>query len=181
MPQVHHEELERRAAQERADEVFARHMQGLNVGERAENNYPGNVFAVGNAAGHFMNEPFVQRAVANYGQTQTDAFRTLLAETSPPPLRQPTVLMRQHSSGSRRFNDRQHSRASANGMGISARELMNYGSEAARHRPPVVRAQASPRRQSAMAGLTSDTAEGRVAEWRQYVEDDGSDLLMLHE
>ncbi|MCJ1394430.1 hypothetical protein MMC18_007308 [Xylographa bjoerkii] len=184
MPRAYHEELERRRAQERDDEAFAHRVQGLHVVDRAEpgNNYPGGVFAVGNAAGHFLNEHFVQRAtnilVANYRPTQADAATRLLAEAGPPPPQHPAMLLRQHSTASRRYNGVQQPRV-VERVGLR-RVATDYAPEAVRAPPPATamcepaRLVRGARRHSAMAGLTRSTPEGRVDEWRRHVEDDGS-------
>ena len=183
MPRAYHEELERRRTQERDDEAFARRMQGLDIGNNTDhnNNYPGGVFAVGNAAGHFLNEHFVQRATniltANYGPNQADATNRILAETGPPPP-PPAMMLRQRSTASRRYNSVQQPRAVERPG--SRRVVTDHTSETAGLSPSVpvmcepVRRVGDARRHSAMAGLTRSTPEGRVDEWRRHVEDDGS-------
>ena len=103
-PRAYHEELERRRAQELQDEEMARRMQGLDIdlagrgsprrrGARADDDPAANdgfaqpaanVFAVGNAARHFLNDDFVQRAnnilTAPYNDEQRTAADRLLAE-----------------------------------------------------------------------------------------------------
>ncbi|MCJ1405189.1 hypothetical protein MMC11_008415 [Xylographa trunciseda] len=181
MPRAYHDELERRRAQERDDEAFARRMQGLHLVEHPEpgNNYPDGVFALGNAAGHFLNERFVHRATnllaATYAPTQADLA------TSPPPPQRPVVLLRQHSAASRRYNGVQPPRAAQH---ADLRHVAtDYASGAVRARPPAAAAAAceaarpvaGARRHSAMAGLTRDTPDGRVDEWRRHVEEDDDD------
>ena len=72
------EELERRREQERRDEAMARRMQALGLED------PDDEEGFGNAAGHFMNENFVQRAhdilSAVYNPAQQHAADRLVAE-----------------------------------------------------------------------------------------------------
>ncbi|MCJ1431127.1 hypothetical protein MMC27_000478 [Xylographa pallens] len=151
MPRAYHEELDRRRAQERGDEAFARRVQGLHLGERPEppdaNAYPAGVFAVGNAAGHFLNEHFVRRATELRAATYLPAL-----ETSPPP---PPL--------------RQHSRRVA---------AAGYTPEAGGARPRAAAACEPVRRHAAMAGLTRSTPEGRVDEWRRHVEGDEGGMVV---
>ena len=191
MPRAYHEELERRREQEQRDEGMARLMMHrltlngvANGAGPAELDgagaYGAGIFAVGNAAGHFLNEHFVQRATniltADYGRTQMEAANRLLAEANPPlpatPPR-PQVFIRQHSSASRRIP----------AQGVPGR---SFAPETVPLRPPAV-GQGQPRpvpqrrRHSALAGLTrlamneETTTEGRVDEWRRYIIDDGSE------
>ncbi|MCJ1379312.1 hypothetical protein MMC17_002413 [Xylographa soralifera] len=172
IPRAYHDELDRRRAQERDDEAFARRVQALHLLDPPDpaittnNNYPGAVFAVGNAAGHFLNEHFVlNHAAANYVPLQDTS--------TPAPQQRPAVLLRQHSTASRRFD-------AGSQRGGPRRVVTDYAPEAVRPRPlaPMacepVASVGGARRHSAMAGLTRSTPEGRVDEWRRHVEDDGS-------
>ena len=215
MPRAYHEEIERRQEQERRDEALARRMQvlGLDNSDDNDDNDDDNddgVFAVGNAAGHFMNQDFVNRAAhiltAAYGNGQAEAADRMVREANaarpeqrmqwaspplpPPPPANPSLgrparppLLRQHSTASRRYNNQAHTRASE--RVVPRRIATNYASEAAAHRPPggdtetgtgaavpAARLPTNRRRHSAMAGLTRDSAEGRVDEWRRHVEED---------
>ena len=197
-PRAYHEELERRREQERRDEAIARRMQSLDLDDGEDR---GGIFAVGNAAGHFLNEHFVQRAadilVANYGRNQTDAADRLIAETGggraavqnvpilpPPPPPLPIAAQPARPQPARRnaVAGRRAGRAPPERL-VPRRTATDYASEAARHRPDgvqtaqhppprAVRVAARERRHSAMAGLTSNTTEGRVDEWRRHVEDE---------
>lgn len=76
-PQRYAEEMERRRDQEQRDEVLARRMEILGID--AEEG--GGLFGLGNAAGHHMNQNFIQQArealTANY-QNAEQAARGLL-------------------------------------------------------------------------------------------------------
>ena len=197
MPRAYHEELERRREQERRDEALARRMQRYNI---ADNNYPGGIFELGNAAGHFMNEDFMQRAAniltANYGRTQHNAADVLQAEMGaggtgqrghhavpppppppqipgPPPL--PPQLLRMGSTRSRRINLPQ-TRLSE--RLVPQLVVSDHAPEVIRNQAPMpqvpVRAVSTTTRPSTLAGLTRSTTEGRVDAWRRHVEDDES-------
>lgn len=77
-PQRYQEELERRRDQEQRDEVLARRMEVLGIDEETA---AGGPFGLGNAAGHHMNQNFIQQArealTANY-QNAEQAARGLL-------------------------------------------------------------------------------------------------------
>ena len=212
LPRAYHEELERRREQERTDEALARRMQILGLDGGDNNN---DVFAAGIAAGHIMNQDFVNRAAriltGTYGRAQADAANRMVTEANaarlaqrmappPPPaaaaaavadpnpaVPAPPPLLRQHSTASRLYNNAPQTRASE--RVVPRRVFTDYATEAARHRPPGAAVEAAggtatagarpaavrdDTRHSAMAGLTRNTTEGRVDEWRRYVEDDGS-------
>jgi len=77
-PARYQEELDRRRDQERRDEVLARRMEALGIDDDGAQNW---IFGLGNAAGHHMNQNFVQQArealTANYQQAE-QAARGLL-------------------------------------------------------------------------------------------------------
>ena len=77
-PARYQEEIDRRRDQEQRDEVLARRMQALGVDEDDPHQ---DIFGVGNANGHHMNQNFIQQArealTANY-QNAEQAARDLL-------------------------------------------------------------------------------------------------------
>ncbi|MCJ1281225.1 hypothetical protein MMC26_000543 [Xylographa opegraphella] len=163
LPRAYHEELDRRRVQERDDEAFARRVQGLHLGEQGNHQYPAGVLAVGNAAGHFLNEHFVNRATgvlaANYVPAQ------VTNPPPPPPPPPPPVLLRQCSAASRRYDG-----LVAHGPRRGAADYIAPGRVT-----PLAAAACEPvTRHSAMAGLTRNTPGERVDEWRRHVEDGGS-------
>ena len=185
-PRAYHEELARRREQERRDEALARRMQSLDLegGER------GGIFAVGNAAGHFLNEHFVQRAadilvdgvnqyLVEHGPERpaapninmpTRARQTVAAHLATPP--RPQITRRTTGAGRRSVQ------VSAERL-VPRRTATDYASEAARYRPQAAQPAEVPpngvdtgRRHSAMAGLTRNTTAGRVGEWVRHVEEE---------
>ncbi|TKA72389.1 hypothetical protein B0A49_03426 [Cryomyces minteri] len=78
------EEIDRRRAQERADEQLARRLQTVALGDGRDADYNGgygDVWGIGNGADHFMNDNFVQNAAnlvtAAYGQARVAAARAM--------------------------------------------------------------------------------------------------------
>jgi IBR domain, a half RING-finger domain len=85
-PIRYQEEVDRRRHQERRDEALARRMQVLGVDDDPsddiiEDGNPGQVFGIGNAADHFLNQDFRQQArdilTGNFGQAARAAERLL--------------------------------------------------------------------------------------------------------
>ena len=82
-PVRYQEEMDRRRDQERRDEAIARRMQvlGLHDPEAGGEGVAAGLFGLGNAAGHHMNQNFIQQArdlmTANYQQAE-QAARGLL-------------------------------------------------------------------------------------------------------
>lgn len=144
-------EMDARREQERRDEALARRMAVLGLDNPGVEMYQVDAgddedFAVGNAARHHLNTHHRREEVP-------------IPEEPPGP---PPVL-RQHSLASRQYNNRRSTRPSE--RAVPRRVATDYVSEVQMHAPVEVR------RHSVLAGLTGGgTAEGRVAEWRQYVE-----------
>ena len=185
-PRAYHEELARRREQERRDEALARRMQSLDLegGER------GGVFAVGNAAGHLLNERFVRRAA----DILVDGVNQYLVEHGPGrpaelninlPTRARQAAAADLATPARPQITRRTTGAGRRSVRVSAERVVprrtatDYASEAARHRPqaaqPVearLNGANATRRHSAMAGLTRNTTEGRVGEWVRHVEEE---------
>lgn len=157
-PVRYQEEMDRRREQERRDEVIARRLQvlGLDEGDPRDD----NVFGIGNAAGHFMNQDFVRQATniltGNYRQAQRAANELLNGNITgrenplpPPPFLDPLPeedvrappasrpsdrpLLRNHSLASRAYNNAPTTRPSE--RVIPRRNTTDYATEAARHAP----------------------------------------------
>ena len=72
------EEMENRREQERLDQQMARRLQGLHVdADLPEDDDHIDIFGIGNAGNHFMNQNFVQQVrdvlTANFGQAHQAA------------------------------------------------------------------------------------------------------------
>lgn len=165
------EDINRRREQELRDEELARRLQ---IDDDEESAY-------GNAAPHFMNENFVRRAaeslsaVYNPAQEARQQRRGAQARPQRPelafdrPQPQPQVQgprqlpLRQHSTASRQYNNRDTTRASERVVPRRS-TTADYAAEAATHRPAIARA-------STLAGMTrGQTGDGRVDEWRRHID-----------
>lgn len=172
-------ELEARREQERLDEQLARRLQTLGLHE-----LPAGVdfyqvhdyhdepvdarFGVGNTGGYHMN--------TNYVSFHASRPANLPPAPPPAPPRQP--LLRQHSRASRAYNSLPSTRAAE--RVVPRRSATDYHHEAAVHAPlqsatvgvemPI--GDDTGVRGSVLAGLTRDSSvgEGRVEEWRRWVD-----------
>ncbi|MCJ1426694.1 hypothetical protein MMC29_004597 [Sticta canariensis] len=192
------EELNRRREQERRDEALARRMQvlGLDAHDTFPNFFPHPLAARPPLHPHppprlpaqvEEDQDFVHRAAAVLSAPHNPAPMDGLHHLRQPPGPPPPQPLRQHSTASRSYNNRVGTRPSER---VVPRRVVpsDYGSEAARHRPfpdPAafddddVRGTGGAgqgvgvgRRHSALAGLMSGTAEGRVDQWLRHVGDD---------
>lgn len=155
------EEIDRRREQERRDEAIARRLQVLGLDDDTDSHHDdlGNVFGIGNAAGHFMNQDFVRHATnimaGNFHQAQRAANDLLAGNISgrenplPPPFldplpeaalaaaqatnARPAPVLRNHSAASRAYNNSPHTRPSE--RVVPRRNVADYATEAARHAP----------------------------------------------
>ena len=145
-PRAYHEELERRRDQERQDEAMARGMQGLDLGHDFRPRDLFGIFGVGNAAGHFANDHFEQRATdiltGAYNPAQQAAADRLVAEIRN---RQGTGAAMEWPEGEPVQGARRNRAAAMRRAATAGRpaermvpmrhEPPDYGAEAARHRP----------------------------------------------
>lgn len=162
-------ELDARREQERRDEELARRIQALGVDQPGVGIYQVGDDAVFNA--HVWGEApgnahtFVNRTTNGISVSYNTA-------------RQPQPVLRQHSQASRAYNNR----AAAAERVVPRRAATGYEREAAVHAPlrsatvgmgevPRMAAMSEEPRGSALAGLTrGGVAEGRVEEWRRWVQ-----------
>lgn len=171
-------ELVARREQERLDEQLARRLQTLGLHEppgvdfyQVHDDHDERVdagFGVGNTGGHHMNTNYVS----------FHASRPANPPPAPPPAPPRQPLLRQHSRASRAFNSLPSTRAAE--RVVPRRSATDYYHEAVVHAPlqipnvgvgmPI--GDDSGIRGSVLAGLTRDssTGEGRVEEWRRYVD-----------
>jgi hypothetical protein len=172
-------DIAQRRAQEWLDEAFARHLVlgWDDTGDEENSHMEGgqeDVLNVGNAAGHFLNQDFVQRAThllgRNIGHVNGPADH-LGAE------------QRRHV-GTRDADPGRGQRLHIHlpvrvGQGAAERLVprrtpTDYSSEAARHRP-----QNGGQPHVAMAGLTASTHAGRINTWLHHVEDEAIDTRRI--
>ncbi|KAL8862391.1 MAG: hypothetical protein Q9178_001400 [Gyalolechia marmorata] len=174
-------ELDARREQERRDEQLARRLQtlgldppGVEIYQVIDDDYDAHNhgFQIGNTAGHHMNMQFVPQPVTH---APSAPYRTASqAQPTYPsvPQPQPQPLLRQHSQASRAYNNHHATRAAE--RVVPRRSASDYQHEAAVHAPlrsATVGLRREEPRGSALAGLTSGgTAEGRVDEWRRWVD-----------
>ena len=171
-------ELDARREQERRDEELARRLQGMGmhggppgVEIYQVTNGQENGFGVGNGASHHINTHFVSYHV------QPPPPRPLIPVPEQP-------LLRQHSRASRAYNNRNSTRPAE--RVVPRRSATDYAHEAAVHAPlrsatvgvggmgGVSRMGEGEVKGSTLAGLTrGGTAEGRVEEWRRWVDSVG--------
>ena len=181
------QEMERRRAQERADEAFARRLQGMGLD--GADDYPDpvpprepinvNEYLV-HPAPHLAPD-FIRRAqdilAATYNPAQANRAANDILNNMPRPQAAPVSharappaeaqpMLRQHTAASRAHNTQTATRASE--RVVPRRTANDYQSERVRHQP-LGRSTGEPRH-SILAGLTSGTAEGRVDTWRRHVE-----------
>ncbi|KAL8835432.1 MAG: hypothetical protein Q9176_006933 [Flavoplaca citrina] len=173
-------ELDARREQERRDEHLARRLQtlgldppGIEIYQVMDEDHSSNNhgFGVGNTAGHHMNTHFVPaQAMTTPSIPYNNARQAPPGYPSVPPL-QPQPLLRQHSQASRAYNNYHGTRPAE--RVVPRRSTTNYEHEAAVHVPlrsaTVGLAREEPSG-STLAGLTRGTAEGRVDEWRRWVD-----------
>ncbi|OAA68866.1 hypothetical protein ISF_03241 [Cordyceps fumosorosea ARSEF 2679] len=196
-PQTYSEEIRLRRLQEVRDRVVARNMQntyeydfGNTAGHHMNENYRRDHGALPSRpppanAGYVSG---VQQARGGYGasflerQSSTRSRSGRQPSPAAPPLRyQPgyeNLPLRRGSHGHHRSVDereyRQEPQRSQSERIVPTRMSRRYDDEAAIHSPYSRgrRASVGPPRSSAMAGLNGkDRGMGRVAEWRDYVED----------
>ena len=173
-------ELDARREQERRDEQLARRLQtlgldppGIEIYQVRDDDHSSNNhgFGVGNAAGHHMNTHFLPaQAMTTPSIPYNNARQAQPGYPSVPPL-QPQPLLRQHSQASRAYNNYHGTRPAE--RVVPRRSTTSYEHEAAVHVPlrsaTVGLAREEPSG-STLAGLTRGTAEGRVDEWRRWVD-----------
>lgn len=135
--------VEQQQQQRRAQQERTDDELARRLGRMMQDDPPPPVeYGVGNAAGHFMNEDFRMRA----GVLLSDRFHPAQEQAA-------NRLVAEH-----RNNNNYNNNGGA---------LPPYVSPVA----AVAHAQQAPRRASMLAGMTrGQTAEGRVDEWRRYVE-----------
>lgn len=172
-------DIAQRRAQEWLDEAFARHLVlGWDDAGNEENSHmeggQEGVLNVGNAAGHFLNQDFVQRAThllgRNFGHVNGPADH-LGADQ-----RRHAGTVATHVGRGQRLHTHLPVRV---GQGAAERLVprrtpTDYSSEAARHRP-----QDGRQRHVAMAGLTASTHAGRINTWLHHVEDEAIDARRI--
>ncbi|KAL8947125.1 MAG: hypothetical protein Q9222_006561 [Ikaeria aurantiellina] len=179
-------ELDARREQERRDEQMARRLQTLGLDTppieiyqvvEDDDDVDNGGFRVGNMTGHHIDMRFTERPAAinipsvSYDTARRHSQRTYPQGHAPPP--QP--LLRQHSQASRAYNNRRSIRPAE--RVVPRRSATTYEEEAAVHAPlrsatvGVGGMAGMEPRGSTLAGLTrGGTAEGRVEEWRRWVE-----------
>lgn len=164
-------EMDARREQERRDEELARRLQALGLDTHGVEMYQiiddndDEGFGVGNTGGHHMNMHFINRTTNGISVSYNTARQ---AQQQQPP------VLRQHSHASRAYNNR----VGAAGRVVPRRATTGYEREAAVHAPlgsatvgMGMGGSGEEPRGSALAGLTrGGTAEGRVEEWRSWVE-----------
>ncbi|KAL8922653.1 MAG: hypothetical protein Q9172_003468 [Xanthocarpia lactea] len=174
-------ELDARREQERRDEQLARRLQTLGLDPPGveiyqviddDNNNHNHGFRIGNTAGHHMNMQFVPQPATHAPSAPYRAASHAQPTYPSVPQPQPQPLLRQHSQASRAYNNHHATRAAE--RVIPRRSASDYQHEAAVHAPlrsATVGLRREEPRGSALAGLTSGgTAEGRVDEWRRWVD-----------
>ncbi|KAL8725876.1 MAG: hypothetical protein Q9166_007073 [cf. Caloplaca sp. 2 TL-2023] len=172
-------ELDARREQERRDEQLARRLQTLGINppeveiyQVVEDDHNDHGLGVGNTAGHHMNMHFVPRPPVNIPSTSYNTARQAQPTYPSVPQPQPQPLLRQHSQASRAYNNRRSTRPAE--RVVPSRSASDYELEAAVHAPlssATIGIAGEEPRGSALAGLTSGgTAEGRVEEWRRWVD-----------
>ena len=158
-PIRYQEEMDRRREQELRDEALARRLQVLGVddaGDLAGQPNQMNVYGIGNAAGHFVNQDFRQqarellsgnfRAAARAAEGLLNGTITGRENPLPPapfevppmpqhdtPPNQSPRLLRQHSSASRAYNTTPTVRPSE--RVVPGRRTSDYAAEVAQHAP----------------------------------------------
>ncbi len=162
-------EIDARREQERRDEELARRIQALGVDQAGVGIY--QVVDDAEFGAHIWGETpvnphtFVNRTTNGISVSYNTA-------------RQPQPVLRQHSQASRAYNNR----AAAAERVVPRRAATGYEREAAVHAPlrsatvgmgegPRMAPMSEEPRGSALAGLTrGGVAEGRVEEWRRWVQ-----------
>ena len=201
-PRAYHEELEQRREQERRDAEIARRMQHMVIDDTIgagrprrnaddeEGGFGAGIFAVGNAAEHFLNSHFVNRATnilaGPYDPVGRDAADRLLAEirngqraVDLAPLDALAPELRRAATTGRRPAPRRPVGV-VPGRGREAERLVprqtpaDYASEAARFQPAVARAPdglstTDEAPAALLAGLERRSNIGRVDAWRRHV------------
>ncbi|MCJ1334892.1 hypothetical protein MMC09_000157 [Bachmanniomyces sp. S44760] len=162
-PRRYQEEIDQRREQEQQDERMARRLQDLGlVGDDQDDEGeegPGGLYAIGNAAGHYLNRDFIRRATvvlagaanqagdraANRMVAEVDrahrarrgevpgANGPYIMQAPPPPPPNGEQPLRRHSTASRRYNNSPQTRPSE--RVVPRRQVTDYATEAARHRP----------------------------------------------
>ncbi|KAL8682849.1 MAG: hypothetical protein Q9186_001178 [Xanthomendoza sp. 1 TL-2023] len=177
-------ELDARREQERRDEQLARRLQTLGLDPPGvemyqvmedDHNDHNHGLGVGNTAGHHMNTHFIPRPAVHVPSVSYNNARQAqpMYPYIPPPQPQPQPLLRQHSQASRAYNNRRSTRPAD--RVVPRRSATDYELEATVHAPlrsaTVGLGDGEEPRGSALAGLTrGGTAEGRVDEWRRWVD-----------
>ncbi|KAL8806261.1 MAG: hypothetical protein Q9200_005099 [Gallowayella weberi] len=179
-------ELDARREQEQRDEQLARRLQTLRLEPPGVEMYQvmeddhhdhDHGFGVGNTAGHHINTHFIPRPAVHapsvsHNNNPRQARPVYPFTTQPPPPPQPQPLLRHHSQASRAYNNRRSTRPAD--RVVPRRSATDYELEASVHAPlrsATVGLDREEPRGSALAGLTrGGTAEGRVDEWRRWVD-----------
>ncbi|KAI4227472.1 MAG: hypothetical protein L6R36_002373 [Xanthoria steineri] len=175
-------ELDARREQERRDEQLARRLQtlgldppGVEIYQVGDDDHNSNNhgFRVSDTAGHHMAMHFVPPAAPlNMPSIPYNSPRQAQPTYPSVPQMQPQPLLRQHSQASRTYNNHRTTRAAE--RLVPGRSTTDYEHEAAVHAPlrsATVGLGGEQPRGSALAGLTrGGTAEGRVDEWRRWVD-----------
>lgn len=184
MPGGYREEMDYRREQERIDQEMARlldeqmgaHRMGMDDFGRPYMDGGGLVglvddgYAIGNAAGHFLNDNFVNPG-ANFPNgarrpDREDYADRLIAEA----MNYELPWLRGNNPASRQNDDNYAARPSE--RTVPRRMTHNYHDDAERHRPFAGRAHSDhDRRASLLAGITRDRGAGnRVDGWRRHVD-----------
>lgn len=201
-PLAYHDELERRREQERRDEILARRMEALQM-DPVRGNYRGDVIVFDDGQPAFLDADFGRHAEHLHGAQRNAATRNipdrLMARMdathiahqfprvarplAPSPPTIPRIVEERvdlPTAPQRRASERL----------VPRRAVVGYTADTAAHHP--VRAarrcvcetgsgggNGAVRRRSTLAGLTRNTTEGRVDEWRRHVDgDDGNTLVV---
>jgi len=181
-------EIHRRRLQERDDEILAHQLETTGIrGAAASPEQPyggrvGQIHGIGNNAGHFMNEDYVQQVHRAFTQPVGDNDYAALYMNEldrrrgiqPSPPRQanpPPPTLRRNWGRIAAWNSAQNNRAE---RAVPSRSRTDYESEAAIHAPlkhassPPPRARTEPTAAD-LAGLPG-RGSGRVDAWRTHVD-----------
>lgn len=195
-PNNYYDEMNQRRRQERADEILARRLQGVGIDDSGDDYQGGigDIYGVGNAAGHFMNDDYIRTAhnilTGNYEHANAAAnyvmgvraargvARPPLAGTRPnilPPNRPPGLLrvppppapqppLRRHTMREVAYNSAPTTPPAE--RVIPRRTRTDYASEAAVHAPLGELPETSP---AILAGLGGNRRGNRVGAWLTHV------------
>lgn len=172
-------ELDARREQERRDEQLARRLQtlglnppGVEMYQVMDEDHNDHGLGVGYTAAHQLHTHFIPQPAINVPSTSHNTSRQAQPTYPSIPQPRPQPLLREHSQASRAYNNRRSTRPAD--RVVPTRSATDYELEAAVHAPlrsATVGLGGQEPRGSALAGLTrGGTAEGRVDEWRRWVD-----------